>query len=363
MPESSVVVRPEPMDSGTYTAASRLRAAGLQPAITLLEQSAELVPIPRSPRPIVIADYGAGTGHNSLLPIGAAIAVFRKRTRPEHSILVTHTDVPDNDFTTMFTTLTDDPDTYLKRDHATFASAVGRSFYSQILPSNSVNLAWSSWSIQWLGKVPSAVHDHIQVAYSRDEDVRAAYARQAAHDWHEFVAFRGRELCPGGRLVVLTTAVGEDGDFGYVPMMNATVDALGEMVAQELLTDDEVRAMSVPIVGRRAKDFLAPFAPTGRFERLSVAHLEIVEGEDRYWNQYRVDKDAEAFGACWAAFTRASVFGSLADALAGGREDPRRSDFLDHLEKGLAARLAAAPEKMRIPLALVIIEKQARGGT
>ena len=67
-----------------YTASSRLQAAGLRPAIKLFEEAAAVVPLPRPPQPIVIADYGASTGHNSLLPVGAAIAVLRKRTRPEH---------------------------------------------------------------------------------------------------------------------------------------------------------------------------------------------------------------------------------------------------------------------------------------
>ncbi len=361
MPESSIVVRPQPMDSGTYTAASRLQAAGLRAAMAHFEQSAAVVPIPRSPHPIVIADYGAATGHNSLLPIGSAIAALRKRTRPEHSILVTHTDIPENDFTALFHTLTDDPDTYLNKDRATFASAVGRSFYRQILPSNSVNLAWSSWAIQWLGKVPAAVPDHVQVAYSRDESVRAAYARQAAHDWHEFVAFRGRELSPGGRLVVLTMALTDDGDFGYAPLLTAMVDTLAELATDGFLGVDEAGAMTIPTVGRREKDFLAPFAPSGRFEKLSVAHVDVFEAEDRFWNQYRIDHDAKAFGAQWAAFSRASVFPTLAAYLSGGLADPRRAQFFDRLEQGLVSRLAAAPEQMRIPLACLIIEKQSRG--
>src|SRR5689334_20159967 len=129
MPESSIVVRPQPMNSASYTASSRLQAAGLRPAMDIFTEAASLVPLPRSPQPIVIADYGAATAHNSLLPIGAAIDVLRKRTRPDHSVLVIHTDVPDNDFTAMFRTLSDDPDTYLNRDTSTFASAIGRSFY------------------------------------------------------------------------------------------------------------------------------------------------------------------------------------------------------------------------------------------
>ncbi|TPG37118.1 SAM-dependent methyltransferase [Mycolicibacterium hodleri] len=363
MPESSIVVRPEPMDSGTYTAASRLQAAGLRPAITLFEQAAAVVPIPRSPRPIVIADYGASTGHNSLLPIGAAIAVLRKRTRTEHSILVTHTDVPENDFTELFRTLSDDPDTYLKKDQKSFTSAVGRSFYSQILPADSVNLGWSSWAIQWLSKTPGPVLDHVQVAYSRDEAVRTAYARQAAHDWHEFVAFRGRELCPGGRLVVMTMAIGEDGEFGYEPLLTAMMATLSELVAKGLLTADERNGMSIPTFGRRARDFLAPFAPSGTFEKSSITHLEVFDAEDRFYDQYRVDKDAKSFGARWAAFSRASVFPTLAAAMYdGGRPDRRgrRGRFLDELEAGIATRLAADPKRMQIPLAQLVVEKKQR---
>jgi hypothetical protein len=359
MPESSIVVRPEPIDSGSYTAGSRLQAAGLRRAITLFEQAADVVPIPRSPRPIVIADYGAANGHNALLPIGAAIGRFRARTPPEHSVLVTHTDVPQNDFTELFRTLTDDPDTYLKKDHASFASAVGRSFYTQILPSNSVNLAWSAWSILWLGRVPTPIPDHVVVSSSRDDNARTAYAKQAAHDWHEFVAFRGRELCPGGRLVVMTLAIGEDGEFGYRPLLDAVMETLAELSTRNVVTEDEVHRMTIPIVGRRARDFLSPFAPSGTFEKVSIEHLEVFDAEDRFWTQYQIDKDAATLGAQWAAFLRVSTFPALTEALHE-RDDGHRGRFLDELESGVAARFAAAPVRVRIPLALVVIEKKQR---
>ncbi len=358
VPESSVVVRPEPMESETYTVSSRLQAAGLRPAIALFEHAAETVPIPRSPQPIVIADYGASTGHNSLLPISAALPLLRNRTRPDHSILVVHTDVPDNDFTAMFNTLADDPDTYLHKDTATFASAVGRSFYTQIIPSNSVHLGWSSWAVQWLSRVPAPIPDHVQVAYSADENVRTAYARQAAHDWQEFVAFRGRELCPGGQLVVLTMALDEHGEFGYRPLLSALLDTLSELAADGLLAEDEVRGMCLPFVGRRESDFLAPFAPSGRFERLSIEHIEVFNAADRFWMQYQTDHDAMAFARLWAAFARASVFPTLASALAEGRNDARSPQFFDRLETGMTERLTAAPEQMQIPLAKLVLTKQ-----
>jgi hypothetical protein len=346
------------MESASYTESSRLKAAGLLGAIKLFEEAAQAVPLPKPPQPIVIADYGASTGHNSLLPIGAAIAVLRKRTRPEHSVLVAHTDVAENDFTVLFQTLEDDPDSYLRKDAASFASAVGRSFYTQILPSNSANLGWSSWAIQWLGRIPAPVPDHLQVAYSADDKVKEAYAKQAAFDWHEFVAFRGRELCPGGRLVVLTMAVGDDGEFGYRPMFGGMLAELADLVAQGLVTEDEMHRMCIPTVSRRAADFLSPFAPKGSLERLEIEHLEVFDAEDRFWTQYQVDHDAQAFGAQWAAFARASVFPTLAATLDGGRADPRSAEFLNRMEAGLAARMAAAPEEMQIPLAQLVLWKR-----
>jgi hypothetical protein len=360
MPESSVVVRPEPMDSASYNRQSRLQAAGLRPAIALFERAADQVPLPRLPQPIVIADYGASSGHNSLLPVNAAIGRLRKRTRPEHAILIAHTDVPENDFTVLFQTLAEDPDSYLRKDAATFASAVGRSFYQQILPSNSVTLGWTSWAIQWLSRVPAPIPDHVQVAYSSDSVAKAAYAKQAAQDWHDFIAFRGRELGPGGRLVVMTMALDDTGDFGYRPLLDGMVAELADLTSEGLLSQDEADRMAIPTVGRREADFLLPFAPKGRFEGLSVEHLEVFDAQDRFWDRFRIDHDAKAFGAQWAAFSRASVFPTLAAALDVPAADPRRVEFADRLEAGIATRLTAAPQPMKIPLAHLVLVKASK---
>lgn len=360
MRESSIVVRPQAQDSASYTASKRLQAAGLQRAIEVFEQAAEAVPLPAPPQPIVLADYGASNGHNAVLPIGAAIAVIRQRTRHEHAVLVAHTDVPENDFTALFETLSDDPDSYLRTDTASFPAAIGRSFYGQILPSNSVTLGWTSWATMWLSPAATGlpdIPDHVQVAYSADDTVQSAYARQAAQDWHDFVAFRGRELCPGGRLAVLTMAVGEDGEFGYRPLFDAVVAALRDQVRDGLLHADELRRMAIPIFARSEKDFRAPFAPSDRFEGCSIEHLEVFDAEDRFWAQYLVDKDAATFGARWAAFGRFSTFPTLAAGLDEGLGDRRTTEFIDQLEGAVAERLAAAPEPMQIPLALAVLTK------
>jgi hypothetical protein len=349
--------RPAPMEgAGAYNRNSRVQAAGRLPAIELLRAAAERIPLPAAP--IVIADYGASEGHNSMLPIGAAIAALRARLPHGAAIAVVHTDLPNNDFSGLFRAIATDPDSYTRNDAAVFPSAVGRSFYGQILPPASVDLGWSSWAVQWMSRVPAEIPDQVQVAFSRDPAARAAYAEQAAEDWRAFLAARSRELRPGGRLVVLTMATDDSGDFGYRPLVEAMFSALEEMVGESFLDAEELMRMAIPTYGRSRAEFLAPFADGGRFEGLTLERFEIFDGEDRIWADYEKDGDAKTFAGRWAAFTRASTFPTLASALAGGG-GRRVREFMDRAEAAVGARLAARPQKMRIPLAKAVLQREA----
>jgi SAM dependent carboxyl methyltransferase len=122
---------------GAYNRCSSVQAVGSSPAVALLERAARVV-LPASPQPIVIADYGSSEGHNSLVPMAAAIGALRERIGRERSIFVFHTDLRGNDFTALFQTLENDPNSYLGNDSAVFPAAVGRSYFEQILPTSSV---------------------------------------------------------------------------------------------------------------------------------------------------------------------------------------------------------------------------------
>ena len=352
------VVEPAPMEgAGVYNRNSRVQASGLRPAIPLLENAAATAVLPEGTAPIVIADYGSASGHNSMLPMGVAISALRNRVGGGRDICVVHTDVPGNDFSALFRTLQDDPDSYRLGMKAVYSSAVGQSFYEQILPPDSVSIGWSSWAVQWLSRTPGTIPDQVQVSFSKDAAARAAYERQAAEDWRNFLMHREQELRPGGRLVVITMALTDDGDFGYRPLLAAIYGALLDLVGEAFIKEAEVERMVIPTVGRCRAEFMAPFGSSGRFGQLKVETAEIFLGEDGIWAEYKKSGDPTAFGARWAAFSRASVFQTLSLGLEQGHADPRAGEFVSRLENRVGEKLASDPQPMTLPLARLAFSK------
>jgi len=92
-----------------------------------------------------IADYGSAQGQNSLLPMKTVIAETKKRAgdsgRTAIPISVTHTDLPTNDWATLFQTVLFSTDSYLAGLRDVFCFASGTSIYHQIFPPNHDALA------------------------------------------------------------------------------------------------------------------------------------------------------------------------------------------------------------------------------
>lgn len=348
MPPSHVIRPSLPEGSGP----------GVLPAVELLVAAAGAVPIGGSRPPIVVADYGASGGRASLLPISRAVEALRARVGTQRSVLVVHTDRPDNDFTSLFRTLADDPASYLRDDPATFCAAVGRDFFEQVLPSDSVTLGWAASVTQSLRRPPVPVPDHIHVGYSADASARRAFAGQAARDWHDFVAYRGRELAPGGRLVVLTSTVDDEGRPGFEPLLDAVAAELDALATAGVIGADEARRMALPTYARTEAEFTAPFAPSGRLENLSVERVERYVAADENHERYLADGDARQFGARWAGLLRTLILPGLVAGLDGGRADPRSAEVADRIASGAAARLAAAPQPMTLPMARLLLVKR-----
>lgn len=342
---------------GSYNRHAAIQAAGSALALPLLEKAAREVALNHGDRAIVIADYGSSQGKNSLKPMRVAITTLRERISRGRPICVVHVDVAENDFSTLFDLVHNAPDSYLSDDPDVFPSAVGRSFYRQVLPSGGVHLGWSSYAAVWLSRSPTTIPGHFWIPSSTG-DVRAAFERQGAEDWGAFLTVRSQELRPGGRLLVTLPSPPDDGQSRIHVGINHANAVLAEMVGEGAITADERGRMLLLAYPRRKSELLAPFAEGRRFEGLVVEHCDVFPVPDPDWPQYERDGDGDKLAAKHTGFYRATFMPSLASALAPERGAEGRRAFTDRLSEGLKRKLAEAPAPLDLFVQAIVLAKQ-----
>ena len=288
---------------------------------------------------VTIADYGTSQGRNSLRPLSAAIDAIRQSRGPAQEIVVAHTDLPDNDFSTLFRTVADDPGSY--RRPGVYPVAVGRSFYEQLLPAASVGLGWSSIAVHWLSRTPGAL-EGIWFASATAEQYEV-WAAAAAADWHAFLQARAAELLPGAGLVIVVGSALGNGvarRSGAERAMAALQDALGAMADDGRLTAGELAAAAIPAWYRTAAEWHAPLTATG----LTMQHFEEFPLGDPLWDAAHSRQDPGGSGVPDPGVDRAYALSvaqalrvSFGPSLLAGLPEPRRSGVATELFDRLAA--------------------------
>src|SRR4051794_29236693 len=233
-----------------YNKHSKIPAAGASLATPLLEKAIRSLVLDGNEEFVVIADYGSSQGKNSLGPMRIAIRNLRARLGPNRPILVVHIDQPSNNFNSLFETLRSDPERYVLEEASVFPCAIGRSFYEQVLPRNSVHIAWSSYAAVWLSRVPSVQSGHI-FSLCNTGAARAAFESQAAEDWETFLTLRASEMRIGARLVVVLPSIADDQLSGFREFMDHATAVLEEMVAEGAITAEERAGMVIGSYPRR----------------------------------------------------------------------------------------------------------------
>jgi len=147
------VVSPGVMSHGVYNQNLRLQASGVAKALPLWETAVQRAALDGGTEPVVLADYGCSQGGNSLLPMEVAIRTLRRRAPNDRPISVFHVDQPLNDFNCLSDVLSSHPSRYSLNQPNVFTNMIGKSFYEQVLPANSVHLGWSSYAAIWLSRV------------------------------------------------------------------------------------------------------------------------------------------------------------------------------------------------------------------
>jgi hypothetical protein len=335
--------------AGFYNQHSSAQAAGIDRMLSLLEQAATEVPV--GEEVVVLADYGASQGRNSMAPMRVAIEAVRARCGADKPALVFHTDLPSNDFTSLFHALDDDPNSYLNGSPGVYSAAVGRSFFGTVLPPGHVHLGWNSWAVHWLSQKSVDAPDQVTPTLSAVPAVRKAASGQSARDWSGFLESRSSELRDGGTLlclVIISTGRPVNSDLLWTHLWESILELGGE----GKFTEAEQLQITVPIWYRSMAELSAPFGSEGHYTGLRLQHLEATTAPDPFWDSFEQTRDAEAFGTAWANTMRAISAPTLLGVLSTDR-----GGLVDEVFQRYAVRIAASPMKYDWDLAALVMSK------
>jgi hypothetical protein len=321
--------------------------------LELLARAAAAVPAPGDGL-CVIADYGASEGHNSLAPMRTAIRALRARLPAGAPVTVVHTDLPGNDFRSLFTVLDQDPESYLRHDQEAFAFAAGRSFYQQIFPPATVTIGWSSIAVHWLSADPPPIRDHV-FAPLADREERSRIAAHAAADWSRFLALRATELVPGGQLVIVGSAADAESRSGAEPLLELANGALRAMVDDGELRADEYERMAIPTYYRTREEFTAPLRDASLGGKLALDECVETGLEDPLWAAYQANGEIESYASQVSGFLRAFSEPCLLGPLAAGRSAGEIAGLAERFYGRVREAVTAQPENGRCAWRLILL--------
>jgi SAM dependent carboxyl methyltransferase len=336
---------------GFYNKNSALQASGISILMPLWLDVCKSVSCVGEP--LVIADYASSQGRNSMAPMRIAIDELRKRTTKDAEIEVFHTDLPSNDFSSLFNALQDDENSYMRGITNVFSGAIGRNYFQPLFASGRVHLGWNTFSMQWMSRNPADAPDSMLAGLSQQPDVIAMVKSQQADDWRRFLEVRAHEMRGGAKL--LTAFTGKSNNIsGWEWLCGELWQAMEDQCKGGLLSTGELRGMTIPIGFRTLDDIKAPFLADGQFAGLELEHAEYLKIPDPFWGDYQISKDRNLIAQRHADLMRAWAAPTLVGFVDPGRN---KSELMDDLFARFATRIADAP-KMHEPCMVVAILKK-----
>ncbi|KAI4381172.1 hypothetical protein MLD38_007275 [Melastoma candidum] len=257
-----------------------------------------------SPATLAIADLGCSSGPNTLFTVSEiivkAVQSFCAMTghqSPEYQIYLN--DLPSNDFNSIFVSLPIFQTTQLNQQGIKegtlpkcFFTGVPGSFYGRLFPRNSLHFVHSSYSLQWLSKVPEGVQNNkgnVYISRKSPPNVVEAYYKQFREDFKTFLECRAEELVSGGRMVL--TFLGRRSDDPCSDecccIWELLAMALYEMVSEGLMEEEKLDNFNIPLYNPCPGEVKLEIENQGAF---SIDDLAVSEVN---WSGYDTEVDPE----------------------------------------------------------------------
>lgn len=303
--------------------------------------------------PFAMADFGAADGGTSLDLMRKAVSAIRQAA-PERPVTLTYTDLPHNDFSSLFRLLhglvPERSEAPLGQMENVFTFASGTSFYRQIFPGGELDFGFSATAMHWLSRLPGQISDHVHAVGANPKE-KELFRAQASADWERILLARAAELKPGGKLVLANFCEDAQGRYlgntGGVNMHDTFAKHWRRVRHERHLTDAEYHAGTFMQFYKTVADFTEPFGSAGSLVRRAGLKLDEVftrvTGCPYAARFQREGGDPAAFAASYLPTLRSWSESTFFGALSPNRSLEERRDIIDDFYAGYEAEVAAHP--------------------
>jgi hypothetical protein len=304
----------------------------------LVIESVARMPLLQAGQPFVIADFGAADGGTSMDMMYRLVELIRKR-EPAREISIVYTDLPHNDFSTLFRLtqglLGDQARAPLAQIPNLLIFGSGTSFYRQVINTATLSFGFSATAMHWLSRRPCMIANHVQ-AVGAAPDEREAFRAQALEDWESILLARARELRVGGRLALANFCIDEDGCYlGHttgVDMFDSFARHWRDLFTAGRISEAEYVNATFPQFYKSLEEFAAPFrdpASSVRKAGLRLEHISTLRTPCPYAEALRTHRDAASFAKAYVPTLRSWSETVFAGALDASRPLADRAAILD----------------------------------
>jgi len=333
--------------AGFYNRHSAQQAAAASAGIAMLQRAAASTELVRS-GPLVVADLGSSQGKNSMHPLAVAIDALDARATAATRVVVVHTDLPENDFSSLFRTVANDPDSY--RRPGVFTYAAGRSFYERLFPDATLTLGWSATAAVWLSATPCELPDHL-FSFAATGSRRERWKEAAARDWWTFLDHRARELRRGGQLVVSLPVAAP----AYLPWMHVVEAGAHDALDRGVVTPSEYASLVVPTYLSEPEDLRGAVES---HRDLVLEECEVGVAPDPAYDDYRDHQDPARYASEAVDLFRAWAEPSLTSCLDPDRDALAREATAAALFRCIRDALAGRPTECTWSIGLLRIRRR-----
>ena len=293
------------------------------------------IPKPANENAWCFSDMGCADGGTSLDLWRAVVESIRAADPAD--IQIVYADQVFNDFNALAKILHGHTvfDSYLPTSQDVHVLQSASSFYSPILPKESLHLGFSATAMHWLSSTPCNISSHVHMV-GAEGDEKTAFAQQGAKDWEKILMNRSRELMSGGKLVLVNFCIDESGQYlgntGGVNMFDNFNRNWQTFLEQGTITAEEYKAMTLPQYYNTVEEFSQPLQdPSSEVYKsgLRLKDIETAVVSCPFADDFKKHGDAAAFAKAYIPTIRSWNESTFKGALSDSRTDVEKNELIE----------------------------------